>query len=798
MALKIDKAAVIGAGPIGSDIAALLASIRVKTLLLDQLPSAETTPDEEGKGSTRSLEAWRNSRAMAGFQGAVARGSFTDAAARNRITLGNTQDHAHLIGEADWVIEAVGENPDSKRSTLQLAHRHAKATAFVTSQSAGIRAAQLMEGADPDLARRFFVAHFFSPVPRTRLVEIVPSLQTDRRLIEPFSDFCAQTLGKQTIVVRDTPYYLANRLGLFTLLSAMRHGAALSLRVPEVDLLSGQIIGRAKSGTYGSADLVGLDQLLAAFDQLHAQLPDDPFRDRFGVPGFFREMVVMGRLGRHSGSGFYRTRPGSDEPFVEAVSLDSFLYGPATGRLFPSVLNAQLQSGLTERVRALISGRDEGSAFVWNLLKDTFLYAAHLLGRIADEPLQIDRAMRWGYSFSRGPFELWDDLGFEEIARRIKEESGSLPESAEALLSSPNPRWYDRSKGYRTQFHPIKTTHLPTPVKAGSLSLNDRTPKWTHGPFALYDAGEEVAAFSFTQQRFGQPVLIDPEFLEALQRALDETPKLGFRGLILHSSTDDFSPGFNLDYLHRLCTERNFKALEGFARDRRKINLAVKSSPFPVVAALSGKVLGPALELALHCSLIQVHGEARLGFVEPWLGLIPSGGGCREMLYRAVEMVTTDGPHPMARYAFDAIMPVRVRRGTFESQQSGFIRRGDRVTMGRDRLLFDARALVVRLVEGGYAPRFLPPPALPGPGGAAVLRLLLFELFSRGQIGPHDREVGSALARVVTGGTTAPFQSVSDESILELELDAFLSLCGMPKTHERIEHYRRTGEPLLN
>jgi 3-hydroxyacyl-CoA dehydrogenase len=785
MALEIKQAAVIGAGWMGTSIAALIASAGIDTLLLDVLPPMEPGEEERKAGVTRFTESWRSSLASNALKLAASREAFLDPAAIAKVKPGNVVDNLDWLASVDWVIEVVPEVLGAKRATYERIMTHVRPDAVITSNTSGILVSQLVEGLPEAFRRQFFVSHFFNPVRLTSLCELVPGEDTDRKLVERFSRFVADRLGKGVIVSRDTPYFIANRLGLFSILTAMAHAEALGLAVGECDRLTGFAMARPGSGTFRTADIVGLDSMLQVFDNLHGSLAGDPCRDRFNAPAFFRLMIEKGLWGDKTGKGFYRRRSLDGQWLVECIDYETLEYKPEHERSFESLNLAESIHEPAARLKALVFGSDLGSRFAWACVRDMLAYAGHLLGRIVDNPLTIDRAMRWGYNWELGPFEVWDCLGVAEVTARMETDGTPVPDSVRTLLNSGRSKWYAEEDNRRKQFSIESGAMIEAPHPRGVLSLDEWSVMEQVGGLKLYDLGDGIGCLSIAPPH-SEGLRVDIGFNEAMDEILDTVTGGTLAGLVVTSEATDFSTGLNMTELLRLCDAGLYDEIERRVRKRQILNQRLKTVGVPVVAVLAGRTFGSGYELAMHCSRLQVHAEVQISMNEVLYGLIPSAGGCKEMLFRAVEKVRVDGPHPIVQRAFDMIMAATLARGAFTARALGLLRKGDNFSMGRKNLLSDAKAELRHMLEHGFSPPPRPPLSLPGAGGRAYIEHQLELSRLRGEISDEAVVVGRKLAYVLCGGDCTPVGRVTEDMLLDLEREAYLSLCGMEQTRRML------------
>lgn len=800
MEFEISRAAVIGAGWMGASIAALFASAGIDTVMLDVLPPMEPSEEDLRKGLTRFSKEWRSSLAIKAIESAKARDAFLDPDAISRITFGNMVDDIGLLSKVDWVLEAVPEVLDVKRATYERIASHIRPETLVSSNTSGLLVSDLLKGAPDSFTANFFVSHFFNPVRHMRLMELVPSTFTDSLRVNEVVDFARRRLGKGVIISKDTPYFVANRIGLFSLIATMAISQEMGVSVEECDKLTGKVMARAGSGTFRTADIIGLDSMLQVFDNLHGSLAGDPYREYFNAPAFFRIMVEKGLWGDKKEGGFYRrSLKGNGE--AEVISLDTFEYGAPEGMILANLQQATAIHDPRERLKFLVSDQCEGSSFAWRVLRDTMAYSAYLLGKIVDEPINIDRALRWGYNWELGPFEIWDALGVDYVVDRMARDGLEPPETVQQLLKSDSKSWYGIHKNNRQQFLPIENSFSDVPALKGEIDLPALNRKgkqvFNKGNTTLTDIGDGVACMSFNIIHFGKSNS-EESAIDVIRHMLEEINRDRFKGLVLSSQAPDFSVGMNLVLLGSMCDAGKWEALEALVREYQELCLELKRCSTPVVAAIAGRAYGIGFELAMHCGRIQAHVESSFCMNEIRNGLVPTGGGCKEMLYRAMDKVSADGPHPLAQYVFDIMLGAKLAKGVFRARQLGFMRKVDSFSMGRESLLADAKNTILDLLASGYGTPPILTVNLPGEGGHAALGMQLEQMHKRGELSDHDVVIGDKLAHILTGGDCSPVERISEERLLELEREAFLSLCGMEKTLERIRHRIRTGRPLRN
>ncbi len=778
MDAPIRSVCVIGAGVMGAGIAAQVANAGVPVLLLDIVPAAASPPN----GSQD-----RNSLASA----AVARMLKTDPApfmspeAAKRVSVGNTEDDLERAAACDWIIEAVIERLDLKQALYRrLAELHRPGTA-VSSNTSTIPLASLLGGLPESFARDFLITHFFNPPRYMRLLEVVPGPATDPALVERVSSFCDHVLGKSIVRCKDTPGFIANRIGTFWLQRGVNAALDGGLSVEEADAVMGRPFGIPKTGVFGLLDLVGLDlmphidasmkALLAAEDAFVVNHRDNPLLTR---------MIGEGYTGRKGKGGFYRINREAGK-IKESIGLVTGVYEPSRPTKLPEAASKDM--------RALIAGDDRYGRYAWAVMSDVLSYAASLVPAISDDIVGIDAALRLGFNWKQGPFEILDRLGPAAVAARLAAEGRAVP----ALLRAVGDRSFYRVEGGTLQAFGPDGAYHDVERPEGMLRLEDvkrRTqPLIKNGSAALWDIGDGVACFEITTKM--------NSFDDAVLKLLDKTVALlsERRGaLVIYSDATNFSAGVNLAQALFACNIAAWGEIEKLVAAGQRTFKGLKYAPFPVVGAPAGLALGGGCEMLLQCDAIQAHAETYTGLVECGVGLLPGWGGCGEMLTRWTEAPGAPrGPMPAVAKVFEAVSTAKVSKSAAEARAMMILRAGDGITFNRDRLLFDAKAKALALVEG-YAPPPKPEFRLPGAAGRTGLMLAAQGYRAQGLATDHDMVVTGRLATVLSGGDADVVDVVGEDTMLKLERREFLALIRTLPTLERIEHTLATGKPLRN
>ncbi len=781
----IERVAVLGAGTMGAALAAHCANAGLGVLLLDV---ASPGADPAAVARAGLARAWR-ARPPAFF---TPRGV-------ERVAVGDFDHDLARIATCDWVVEAVVEDLDVKRALLARAAANLAPHALLTSNTSGLSAAALAAALPADVRPRFLVTHFFNPPRYLHLVELVAAPATGAAHVARFEEFADRVLGKGVVHAKDTPNFVANRIGCHVFFGALRAAARHGLTVAEVDVLTGELVGRPKSATFRTADMVGLDTLVRVAENLKQRLGDDAERALFEVPDVVARLVAAGRLGEKSGGGFYRRVAGQDgRSAVLALDLATFEYAP-TEPVLPLAAELRDVPDLAKRLRALVAATDRAGAFVWETLSGTLRYAAACVPEVADDLLDVDRALAWGFGWELGPFATWDALGFRETAERMVAEGHTLPPLARRVYDAGGEGFLRRERGRLLRVEAASGRLRAPPPRPGRIVLDELRVAGgvvaENADAALLDLGDDVLCLEFRTKRN----TLGPGLVEMLERALDVTEARG-RGLVLGNDGPQWCAGANLYVVLRAYEEGGLAAVarlvDAFQRAVRRVRFARR----PVVAAPHGAALGGGCELLLAAHAACAAAETYAGLVEVSVGLVPAGGGCTALLRAIDESVPHDAGVdllPLVRRAFETVGGARVSSSAAEARELGFLRPGDRVTLNRERVLADAKALVLALDAAGFAPpRARTDIRVVGEPGLAALTVGLDELQRAGRIDAYERVVGGHLAHVLAGGPLTAGARVSEEHLLALEKQAFLALCGDARTRDRMLHFLRTGRPL--
>lgn len=793
MSYSIERAAVVGAGIMGAGIAALLASVGIPVTLLDVVPpDASETTDRTARNRIAQMGLDRVVRARPAS-------AFFNPRATRLVSVGNIEDDFGRIAEADWVVEAIVEQLDAKRQLYARLEAVRRPGAIVSSNTSGLPANMLLEGRGEDFQRHFLITHFFNPVRFMKLLELVAGPRSDPDLMRFMGTFCTARLGKGVVYAKDRPSFIGNRIGNYGFAAAVHRMLREGYRIEELDAIFGPPLGRPRSAIFRTADLAGIDTLLHVADDLYRHLPQDPQRDLFQLPSFIREMVSRGWLGDKAGQGFYQKTRGADGTSV-ILALDpaTLAYRAQESVHFSSLDSVKTVADTGERVRAVLASDNRAGRLAWELTADTLLYAASVAPEIAYDIVNIDNAMRWGFNWDLGPFQTWDLLGVAALAQRMAAEGRVLPPLVRAVLEHGTGRFYTEDGRYwdfttqRYQPLPEQQPRLAiAPLKkAGKIVKENRS-------CSLVDLGDGILGVEFHTKMNA----IDDSLAAMLHAAAEEGAQ-NWRAIVIGNDAPNFSAGADVTQVLMAARMRQWQLIEKAIQSLQDAMMALKYSPVPVVSAPVGYALGGGCEVVMHTHKVRAAVETYIGLVEVGIGLIPAGGGCAEMLARWASLSRESGPFAAARHAFEIIAVATVATSAYDAQYYGFLRASDAITLDRERLLADAKADALALAaakeRGAWQPPTPPTFHLPGAGGRLVLEQQVETLRLQGKASEHDAVVAGKLAFVLTGGDSTPLDALTELDILALEREAFLSLCGMPKTQQRIEAFLKTGRPLRN
>ena len=809
MKTKIKTATVVGAGVMGATIAAHLANVGVKTYLLD-IVLPEVSPDEQAKGLTRESKAFRNKLPQIGLDKALKSrpAAFYTPEDSKLITIGNIEDNLNWLKDSDWVVEVIIENLELKKSLFSKIVPHLGKDTILTSNTSGIPIKAMSEALPDDVAARFLGTHFFNPPRYMKLLEIIPGPKTNPEVVDFMADFCERTLGKGVVFAKDTPNFIANRVGTFGMMDSMLAMVEMGLTPEEVDKMTGPAIGHPKSATFRTADLVGLDTLFHVAQNVYDGAPDDENRDKFQTPDFIKPMLEKKLLGDKTGSGFFKKAFTDKGKAILSLDFQTMEYKEQKKANFESLKTAKGIENLPERFASLYYGEDQAAQFIFRTTSTTMIYAANRIPEIADDIVNIDNAMRWGFAWEMGPFEIWDALGVEKANQKMEAAGLTVPAWVKDMVAAGKTSFYKTEAGVKYYYDKVSQDYKTAPAKPEIIllpSLRDRKKVVKENQSAsLYDLGDGVACLEFHTKMNS----IDEGFGEMINDSLGIVSE-SFDGLVLANHATNFSVGANIFMVLVYAKEKQWDNLAAMVKGLQDTMMAMKYFDKPVVAAPAGMALGGGCEICLHTSRVRAAAETYMGLVEVGVGLIPAGGGCKELLLRNMDGVFEVGKggiypkqielKPYVARAFETIAMAKVSTSAREAQKMGILKATDKITINRDFLIDDAKKTVLALnLEGYAAPRPRDDIRVMGRDGVAVFKQALYVMQKSGFISDYDREVSTKVAQILCGGDVFSDTIVTEGYILELEREAFVSLCGNEKTQARIEHMLTTGKPLRN
>jgi 3-hydroxyacyl-CoA dehydrogenase len=811
MAKEIGKVAVLGSGVMGGGIAAHLANAGVECYLLDlDGPTAaefglidKLTEKEKAKGITEKSPEFRNRLAQGGLDLALkARpAAFFHKSLAKKVTVGNYEDHSDWMGEVDWIIEVVAERMDIKKKVYENVEKHRKAGTIVSSNTSGLLLRDLIEGRSDDFKKCFLITHFFNPVRYMRLLELVTGPQTDPEITSLIADFCSNRLGKGIVYAKDTPNFVANRIGVHAMMALLQDVKNKKLSVEFVDKVLAKPIGRPM-GPFRLTDLVGLDTMVHVADNTYEYCKDDEDRELFKSPDFVRTMVEKKMLGNKTKGGFWKVEKKEGKKAILALDLETLEYRPKEKVRAESIGEVRSMESVSERIQYLFEeADDEAAELVWNSLSASMVYAANRVPEIADDIVNVDNALKWGFNWKLGPFELWDAIGVEEVIDRLEEDDRPVPELAKKVMEKGDGSFYGFADGRKTYFDVKSESYKPIPRDEGVIVLEDikkqnRVVK-KNPSASLLDIGDGVFCVEFHTKMNS----IDDGIIEMLHEGVDEAENNG-KALVIHNEGEHFSAGANIFMVAMLAQQKAFDKVEEVVSMFQGVNMRLKYSSIPVVAAPFNYTFGGGCELSMSSDAICGHAELYIGLVEVGVGLIPAGAGCSQFLLRAKSLMeakrVNPGPLPIAQHAFETIAFAKVATSAEEGRRVGFLgRKQDRYIMDRAKVLGEAKKQALELAEG-YVPPEKPIYHLPGLGGRYAIEYVVNQFVDKGAISEHDAKIGKWLAKILTGGDVHPTDPVTEQHLLDLEREAFLSLCGEEKTLARIQHMLTKGKPLRN
>ncbi|MFU0792051.1 3-hydroxyacyl-CoA dehydrogenase/enoyl-CoA hydratase family protein [Cerasibacillus sp. JNUCC 74] len=799
MKQSIRRAAVLGSGIMGSGIAAHLANIGIPTLMLDIVPK-QLTKEEEQKGLTLKDPIVRNRIAAQSKKALLKQkpSPITTKESLDLIEIGNMEDDMERLADVDWIIEVVVENLEIKKNVLANIDKYRKQGTIVSSNTSGVSIEAMSIECSEDFRKHFLGTHFFNPPRYMKLLEIIPTKDTEPQVLEFMKRFGEDVLGKGVVIAKDTPNFIANRIGTYGLLVTVQEMLKGKYSVGEVDSVTGPLIGRPKSATFRTLDVVGLDTFINVAHNVFEQVEGSE-KKLFSVPSFMLKMKEKGWLGAKSGQGFYLKKKDKAGSTIYELNPETLEYEDRNKLKTAAIEMAKQQKDSHRKLKTLLSQKgDRAGDLVWSILKPVLIYSAELTGEIADDILAIDNAMKWGFGWEHGPFETWDAIGLRASVERMQAEGEKIPDWVLQLLADGNESFYKKDNG--NVYYYDKGTYKQNVVNKKEINL--RLLKDVQGVIkkntgaSLIDLGDGVACLEFHSKSNA----IGLDIIQMVNFAIEEVDK-NFEGLVIGNQGKNFCVGANLAMMLMEAQDDNFFELDMVIRHFQNMTMEIKYANKPVVVAPFNITVGGGAEVTLPAASIQASAETYMGLVEFGVGLIPGGGGTKELYLKQLRQLPKGIKFDLSKVAndvFEKVATAKVSTSAAEAREYGFLDQGDRISVNADHLLHDAKENVLALVNSGYRPP--KPEKIPvvGDAGYAAMVLGAKNLYLSGYASEHDLKIAEKLAYVLSGGRIKEGTEIDEQAMLDLEREAFLSLIGEPKTQQRMQHMLLKGKPLRN
>jgi len=774
---RIQKAAVIGAGVMGAGIAAHLANVGIETYLLDVV-TPKSAKDNLQKIKPAPLYQKEDVEL---------------------IKVGNIEEDLQVISEVDWIIEVVTERLDIKKKVLETIEQYRKEGTIVSSNTSGVSIHQMMEGRTEEFRKHFLGTHFFNPPRYMKLLEIIPTKDTSPEIVTYMQNFSEKVLGKGVVVAKDTPNFIANRIGTFGLMVTIREMLAMGLRVDEVDAITGPIMGRPKSASFRTLDMVGLDTFIHVANNVVENTTDVMEKEIFTIPPFLHEMANKGWIGDKNKQGFYQKKKSEMGTEILVLDYNKLEYLPKQKMKSTTIEMARQGKNLKEKLRTLVYGKDKVAQFAWNTLKQVLLYSAVKIGEIADDIVSIDQAMKWGFNWELGPFEVWDAIGVAKSVAKMEEEGESIPTFVKKLLEDGKGTFYDEVENKNYYFHTSgkygEICESKEKISLSKLKKQNKVIQANAGA-SLIDLGDDVALLEFHSPN--NAIALD--IIQMIDKSIEEVSK-NYKGLVIGNQGKNFSVGANLMMILMEAQDDNWDELDWIVRMFQDASMKLKYLDRPVVAAPFNMTLGGGAEMVFPADYVQASAETYMGLVEVGVGLIPGGGGTKELLLRNIAGIPKDVKvdlQPFVNRAFETIAMAKVSTSAKEAKKLGYLRNSDGISINADHQLYDAKQAVLALDQLGYQAPKKEKVRVVGETGYNTLRLGAYTYKVSGMISAHDLKIAEKLAFVLSGGNVPANTLVTEEYLLALEREAFLSLVGEPKSQARMQHMLTKGKPLRN
>ncbi len=795
----IKKVAVLGSGVMGSAIACHFANIGCQVLLMDIAPK-ELTEEEKAKGLALDNKVVKNRIVQSSFDRSIksSPGPIYSKRFVSRVSLGNFDDDLAKIKNFDWIIEVVVENLEIKKKVYEQVEKHRTPGTLVTSNTSGIPIHLMAEGRSDDFKKHFAGTHFFNPPRYLKLFEVIPTPHTDPEITKFLLHYGDLHLGKTSVLCKDTPAFIGNRVGVWSLLKVIDSMRKYDLNVDEIDKLTGPVIGRPKSATFRTSDLVGLDTLVKVANNLYAGLPNDEGRDMFKLPEAVAKLEKNNWLGDKTGQGFYKkSKDAAGKTEILTLDLQSFEYKSKAKAKFATLETTKTIDNIKDRFKVLLSGKDKAGDFYRDSFYGLFQYASNRIPEISDELFRIDDAVCAGFGWEVGPFETWDAVGVEKTVQAM-EAAGAKPNQwVYDMLAAGNKAFYKVEAGQRKYYDIPSKGYKTIPGREAFIILENLGEKvvWKNADSKVTDLGDGVLNFSWSSKSF----TLGSSVIEGMNKAVDLAEKQA-RGLVVGHQGSDFSLGANLGLVFMYAIDQDYDEIDFMVRAFQNSVMRLRYSSIPVVVAPQGRTLGGGCEMTMHADIAQAAAETYIGLVEVGVGLIPGGGGTKEFTKRVSDrMQEGDVELNALQNAFMNIATAKVALSAEDARDMGILRPQDRITINRDRQLLDAKAAVIELADAGYT---MPVQAnnikVQGRTGLALFSAGIYGMKMGKYISEHDMKIAMKIANVMCGGDLTSPQEVSEQYLLDLEREAFVSLCGEKKTLERIQSILTGGKPLRN
>ena len=783
---KIQNVLILGSGVMGCQIAAHCVNAGLKVKLLDLKSDDPKRPNKTVKENIKKLTKMNPA-------------PLGDPEWAERITPGNFEDNLEWIADADWVCEVIVEQMDIKKEMMAKIEKVRKPGTIVSSNTSGLPISQISEDMSDEFKIHFLGTHFFNPPRYMKLLEIIPTESTDEAVTEYMTRFCEKILGKGVVLCKDKPNFIANRIGVFSMASMMPWFFEGKFRAEEIDFLTGTLTGYSKAAAFRTADIAGLDVINHVAENLYPAIPDDESREIFKLPAKFKEMVEKGAHGNKKGHGFYKKvkgEKGNEYHVVDPISLE---YEPQKETKFDPAAKAKKEFKTSgERLKYLVNQDDDAGKFLWEIHCDLLLYSANRIPEITDSVEAIDRAMQWGFNWELGPFQRWDAIGVEESVKRMEKEGREVPDSVKQMLKSGRKSFY-KDDGTVYNLATGKAEPLSPPAE-GAITVaalkRDGKEVWSNKSAGLYDMDDGIALFEFRTKN----QTLGFELVKSVDKAA-EIVKEQFDAMVIGHDNENFSYGANLGEAGQALQNGDFEMINEAVENFQRLAVGLRYQPFPVIGAVSGRCFGGGVEFMMHCDKVVAHHELYCGLVELGVGLIPAGGGTKELLLRTMEKVKEEedaDPLPYLKDAFKTIGMAKVSDGAPKAKKLGYLRDTDMIVMHRDLLLATAKQQARAMADAGYRPPAEPKIKLLGQTGKSVLDVTVYIIAEAKWASPYDKVLAGKVADILTGGDLSEPQEVPESYILKLEREAILECFQDERTHKRMEYMLKTGKPLRN